>query len=323
MKIIAFVLLLALLFACNENRLESPYAELKMINLSQKFSNKKLQISGMDWYGDSLFFLNQIPSEFNNRIYFATRKEIQASINGQDSLFLNEFNFQQDGVADQIGKTAEYEGIAFKGDSLYLLIEAEKPMRSFIIQGLKDSSSLTLFPQTLTEIPIQKGLHEIACEALLINENRIYVFYEAYGVNVNNDPEVFCYDLSLNRMQSLAFENIEYRITDATRIQADHSFWILNHFWPGEMELLKPAMELLFPSTFDNNKEGVNRLIQLELKEDRIRIKNDHPLMLPPRHWNWEALTLFDANTFLIVNDEFSAPPNRTGLGYIKIVHHE
>ena len=323
MKIIIFVLLLALLFACTENHHASRKAELKMINLSQKFSNKKLEISGMDWYGDSLFFLNQIPSKFNNSIYFTTRQEIQASISNQDSLFFNTFLFSQEGVAEKIGKIPDYEAIAFNGDSVYLLIEVENPMRSFIIQGVIDSIGLALLPESLTEIPIQKGLYEIACEALFIKGDRIYVFYEANGANINNNPKVFCFDLSLNRMESLAFENIEYRITDATRIQADNSIWVINHFWTGEMDLLKPAEERLVPSTFENNKDGVNRLIQLELKGDRIIIKDDHPLMLPPKFWNWEALTLFDKNTFLIVNDEYSAPPNRTGLGYIKISHNE
>ena len=122
------------------------------------------------------------------------------------------FSFNQDGIEEKINGVADYEAITFKGDSAYLLIEVENPMRSFIIQGLVNRKDITLFSETLTAINLKHDYYEIACEALIISDNKIYVFYEANGANINSNPQVFCFDLSLNKLDAVGFENIEYRI---------------------------------------------------------------------------------------------------------------
>jgi len=282
-----------------------------------------MEVSGLEWYGDTLFFLDQIPSAHDNKIFFSTRNEINNAIAWDDSLLLHDFGFIQEGITGKIGKIADYEGIAFHGDSLYLLIEVEEPMRSFIVKGRINKNAIIVDENTLTGIPLRHNIPEIACETLLIYNNKVLVFYEANGANIESNPAVFCFDLNLKRLESLDFENVEYRITDATEILKDNSFWVLNRLWPGEMQLLKPAREKLIPSTYDSNADGVNRLIQMEIVGNKIRVKNDHPLMLPPKDWNWEGLAAFDETSFLIINDEFSAKPYRTELRYIKMLLNE
>ena len=196
-------------------------------------------------------------------------------------------------------------------------------MRSYIIQGLINKNGITVHKETIKQIPLKHDLSEIACEALIIKQDKIYVFYEANGVNIEKKPQVFCFDLNLAALPAMAFENIEYRITDATQLLKDNSFWVINHLWSGETKLMNPAEEKLIPSTYNSNQDGVNRLIKLQFSGDRIKIKDDHPVMLMDGIWNWEGLAVLDSVTFLIVNDEFGPAPYRTGLGIIKIVTNE
>jgi len=319
MRMIIVVTLLSILWGCKESKIMNNQVKLEMINLAKQFTDRHLEFSGLDWYGDSLFFLTQIPSKYDNHIFFSTRQEIHDALHKSDSLYLHPINFKQEGVADKIGKIPDYEAIAFKGDSVYLLIEAENPMSSFIVQGMIDNDGITIQKETVKQIPLKNDLSEIACEALIIKQDKIYVFYEANGANILNNPQVFCFDLSLNSQPPVSFENLEYRITDATQLLNDNSFWIINHLWSGEIKLLNPAEEKLIPSTYNSNKDGINRLIKLQFDGDRVKISNRHPLMLENGLWNWEGLAVLDSMSFLIVNDEFCPEPYRTGLGIITL----
>lgn len=320
-----FLMTLSLFLFCNqEPTLNYKPVDMKIIELSGKYGNENTQISGMDWYDDTLFILPQIPSEQNNTIFFVSRSEILEKINGNnEALVLHDYNFVDDGIKEKIKDIPDYEGIAFKSDSVYMLIELEHPMRSYIVMGRISANGIILQPEGLTEIHIIQNLPEMACEALTIFHKKILVFYEANGANIQAHPKVFCFDLSLKQIDPVELENIEYRITDATNVNADSTFWVVNNFWPGEYDLLKPATENLIPSTTDSNKRGVKRLFNLKLSADSIRIINNRPIMLPPQDWNWEGLVKFDKNSFLIVNDSHSTPPLRTAIGYIRISSNE
>ena len=306
-------------FCCAEEKDMKSYrtAEITSINLGEKFSNKDLQISGLDWHGNDLILLPQFPADFNFKIFSVSKQDILHYLEGdQKALPVSEISFKENGLRDNILEP-EYEAIAFNGDRAYLLTEKENPMESYIVRAAISDGSLNIENNKYSKIPIPFDIFEMGCEALFIAEDTIYVFYEANGVNIFSQPVVFRFDLELNPLSPVSLPNIEFRVTDATQIDTDNSFWIINNFWEGEESKLQPAQDAFIPDVFNNRDHGVKRLIQLKLNAGSISFAGMHPIMLRPENWNWEGLVKLDNKGFLIINDEFSPEPMKTSLGFI------
>ena len=53
-------------------------------------------------------------------------------------------------------------------------------------------------------------------------------------------------DQNISRIRAV---NIEYRITDATKVDENNKFWSINYFWPGDKKALEPSRDLIFENT--------------------------------------------------------------------------
>ena len=105
--------------------------------------------------------------------------------------------------------------------------------------------------------------------------------------------------------------NIEYRITDATKVDENNKFWSINYFWPGDKKALEPSKDLIFENTpkGDSHQSSniVERLIEFEIKNKRIILTKSEPIQLvlnedSPR--NWESIVRFGNKGFLIATDK-------------------
>ena len=131
---------------------------------------------------------------------------------------------------------------------------------------------------------------------------------------------VYCFDLDLNRLKPIDIPSIEFRITDATKADANNRFWVINNFWEGEEKKLSPAQDNFIPNIFSKRENGIKRLLHLELRDGEIKITDKKTLMLAYEGWNWEGLVLLDDLGFLIINDEYSPMPERTNLAFIPLL---
>ena len=105
--------------------------------------------------------------------------------------------------------------------------------------------------------------------------------------------------------------NIEYRITDATRIDQNGRFWAINYFWPGDKKRLKPAADPIAETSgkgkTHQSSDVVERLIEFEIKDEIINFSDHEPIQLEldkdaPR--NWEGIVRIDDKGFLIATDK-------------------
>ena len=81
-------------------------------------------------------------------------------------------------------------------------------------------------------------------ESIINHDKRLLLLYEANGSNLREDPYQLSFsltDLSLTKIKS---PNIEYRITDATKVE-NNKFWAINYYWPGDKKDLKPGLDRL------------------------------------------------------------------------------
>lgn len=295
-----------------------------IIPLAGDLVTPKAELSGLAWYGDLLIFLPQFPRRLDNQLYFLPRQEIlrflhQGSagplvpqplplINGESATLLAGF----DG----------FEAIAFQGDQAFLTVEAypNKTMLSYLLTGqmAPDLSGLTLDLQTFQEIQPQTKLINSGDEAILLADDQVLTFYELNGFILNDQPMAHRFtQADLQPLGTLPFPTIEYRITDATPLDAANRFWAINYFFTGDKHIrdldLGPdplAVQYGIGVTHQTSK-AVERLVEFQYTPEGITRIDQPPIqlqLLDGLARNWEGIVRLEEGElsgFLLVTDRF------------------
>ncbi|NOZ72901.1 MAG: hypothetical protein GXP38_13485, partial [Chloroflexi bacterium] len=280
--------------------------EVTVIPLNGPLSERRAEISSLAWYGDNLILMPQYPSFStlggDSFLYTLPKADILAWLDGNRSEPLSPAPIPliAPGLLRQIAGYEGFEALAFADDTVYLTIEARGggSMVGYLIKGeiAPDLSRITLDTAVLTPIPSQSGIANKAEEAMFVAGDSIVTLHEVNGATVNSQPlaHVFAPDLSLAR--TIPFPNIEYRITDATAMDTEGRFWVINYFYPGDRELRTsqdPLARRYGQGPTHASHEGVERLLALNWHEDGISLADIPPLqlqLLPEELRNWEGL---------------------------------
>lgn len=279
------------------------------------------EYSGLAWYGDWLILLPQYPGRFDGgsdgALLALARADVLAYLDGTSTAPLapRAVPFSAPGLAADVAGFEGYEAIAFDGERAYLTIEASPPggMRGYLVAGdfAPDLSGLSLDPETLVEIPMPAQSGNKSYESLLLAGGQVLALYEANGLALSPEPAAVAFDLSLAPAGSVPFPRVEYRVTDATALDAGGRFWAINYFFPGEPEL-KPAVDPLAQQygqgPTHTQYEYVERLIELEYTDSGIHLVDRPPIQLAliaDEARNWEGIVRLDSRGFLIVTDKF------------------
>ncbi len=283
----------------------------------------------MAWYGEWLILLPQYPT-FNHRggdglIYALPRADILAFLDGQKEGPLTpvEIAFIAPGLSRAIAGYEGFEAIAFDGDRAYLTIEASpiSGMTGHLVAAkmAPDMSTLTIDVGQITAVASASGLPNKSDEALLVAGDHILTLHEANGAGVNDAPVAQRFHPNLEPASSLPFPTVEYRITDATALDRDGRFWAINYYYPGEPELhsLQDSIANQYGrGATHTERDGVERVLEFELTEDRISLVDQPPIpleLLPDELRNWEGIARLDDRGFLLVTDKFP----QTILGFV------
>ncbi len=276
----------------------------------------------MAWYGDNLILLPQYPSRFGDRedgaVFTLAKADLLDFLDGKapQKLQPREIPFIAPGLAEQIRGFEGYEALAFSGDRVFMAIES-KPgidMLGYLVTGsiAPDLSELRLDTTHLAEITPQAHLDNMAYETLLVSEGQVTAIYEANGRNVNSAPEARQFGFDLQSEAAIPFPNIEYRITDATALDASGRFWAINYFFPGDT-LLDPAADPLFEKYPEGPTHAryttVERLVQFQFNGTEISLATAPPIQLQlvddDHSRNWEAIAGLDERGFLLATDKY------------------
>tara|TARA_Y100000813_G_C23860055_1_gene210687 strand:- start:51 stop:527 length:477 start_codon:yes stop_codon:yes gene_type:complete len=143
-------------------------------------------------------------------------------------------------------------------------------------------------------------------ESILIYNDIALFLYEANGKNLQKD--VFQKVLSLKdfSITNIKFPNIEYRITDATKIDANNKFWAINYYWPGDKKQLNPAKDYL--NTLPKSSNKIERLVEFEIKDNEVVFSGSKPIEFSlddENSRNWEGLVRLENQGFLIATDKY------------------
>ncbi|HLE50650.1 MAG TPA: hypothetical protein VI755_01215 [Anaerolineales bacterium] len=281
----------------------------------------------MAWYGEYLILLPQFPSRFaqpgsDGSIYALPKAEIIAFLDGRHTTPLNPIAipFLAPGLADLIYGFEGFEAIAFSGERAYFTIEAHSgaPMVAFLTTARisPDLSRMTLDTSTLVVLSPQTLLPNFSDETMFVSEEKAITIYEANGKSINANPVAHRFDPATFSLETIPFPNLEYRITDATDIDAAGRFWVINTFTPKDSWLATdtdPIAEKFGGKTSGEEtslvKSGtVERLVELQYTQTGITLAGSPPIQLKLIEGeflrNWEALARLDERGFLLMTDK-------------------
>jgi hypothetical protein len=166
--------------------------------------------------------------------------------------------------------------------------------------------------QDLIELPMPTQVKNMTYESALIYKNDAILFYEANGKNIRKSAWQHQFSLKEKTTTKIAFPNIEYRITDVTKLDEQNRFWAINYLWPGDKKRLTPSEDQIAinykKGKTHQQSEAIERLVAFEIKNGEIHLAN-----LPPVQFeldedgsrNWEGIVRLDKKGFLIATDKF------------------
>lgn len=279
-------------------------------------TKKKAEISGMAWMGDTLVLLPQYPEKNGDQrvvLYTIPKQSILDYLDGKfttpispGTIDLIMPNFKET-IVDYEG----FESIVFRERNVYLTIESGKGghMTGFLVSGKVsvDNKEINLDPSILVTIPPPIQLDNRSFEALIINNNKIFTFFEANGIDVNPEPVAYVFDLNLNPLGTVPFPHLEYRVTDAST-ENDGSVWVINQASSNDVDIFPENNPLATKSAQDNtgSSDYVEQIVKLHLGDKGFELANTPPIQikLDSSHRNWEGLVLIENRGFLIVTDK-------------------
>ena len=328
---LGFILIFLSTYVLNATENDIAEVEPVEIRLNKDIAFPKVEFSGMDWHANKLILLPQypdrFPSKYNGCLFSISKSAITNYIQAKETnpIIHTKIELDSKDIENQIDGFQGYEAIVFNDNNVYLSVEAEisGQMFAYIIKGEIDSNAnkITLQPKSLKEIPTPVSLENMAFETLLIVNDRVIAIYEANGKNVNLHPTAVSFSLELQTIDLLTFPNIEYRITDATRIDNNNFFWGINYLYEGDKDLLNPAIDNISEKhgkgLSHSQNQAVERIVKFNLNKNKIVVENEAPvqikLSVDGYSRNWEGIVKYDSLGFLVITDKFP----RTILAYI------
>jgi hypothetical protein len=307
-------------------------APVTVLPLAGPLSNPLAEVSGLAWYGDHLLLLPQYPDfggyegPGDGRLFALSRAEVLAALDGTRTAPLEPtpIPFHAPGVRETIDGFEGYEALSVVGERVFLTIEAEtdSTIGGQLVTGTlaPDLSALTV----ATDGPHpfvhgQSRVENMAEEALVVVQDRVFSIHEANGAAVNPEPVAHAFDLGLAARGTVSFPTIEYRITDATDVDRAGRFWVINYFFPGDASLHTaddPIAERHGRGATHARGAGVERLLELRFDGTAFTATDTPPVqleLLSDQNRNCEGLARLDHRGFLLVTDQFPG----TILGFV------
>ncbi len=303
------------------------------IPLSGPIADRAAEISGLTWHGDDLLLLPQYPGRFAvasdsvnvageaadvGALFALSKADLLAFLDGPrgGTLRPRPIRFEAPGVVDRVAGFDGYEAIVFYGDRVFVLIEStgDEAMRGYLASGaVQSDGTVRLDAATVTPLPAQTYLRNISYETLLAAPDGVIAMEEANGSVVNPHPEAYHFDAASGLRDSLAVPAIEYRLTDATELDAAGRFWAVNYFYPGDGALLRPGPDALRTKfgigATHQRAATVERLVEMQLVDRRIVLTARAPIqleLLDAAHArNWEGIARLDDRGFLLATDTY------------------
>ena len=289
--------------------------DVEEIYLEGLITDKKQEISGMDWYNDRLFLL---PENLGGFLFTISKIEILSALGKKEKkpITPKQTRFLTPDFSKTIPGFDGFEAISFINNEVFISIEAEENgiMYGYVAWGEINPRTLEIQikDENIKKLNTPIQIENMSFESLLFHNENLIMIYEANGLNLQKKIKQTIFSTKRNTISYIDFENIEYRITDVTKIDQHNKFWGINYFWPGDEKLLMPSKDFILNRFIEgkshSQSKAVERLIEFEIKDNKIILSNINPIQLvldSDNSRNWEAIARLDDKGFLIATDKY------------------
>lgn len=293
--------------------------ELQLIG---PLASPSAEVSGLAWYGDTLVLLPQYPDQMpcphEACLFSLPRDAIERAIDAPSATELSPMpvELRLSGAVDVDGFEG-FEAVAFVGQRVFLLAESETASAScghlFIGEVEGDLERIHVDAHGSTLVP-PTHLPNLAYEALVpLGDDIVLVLLEVNAAP--NEPVALMVQLDPDGRQTVSeveMPALEYRLTDATAVDDEGRFHVLNVYWP-DSQLRLAEQPLIPPRARDGRNElgVIERTLELVWSGPRVQLMPTTPIQISSIQEgaattrNWEGLARFGARGFLLVTDEY------------------
>jgi hypothetical protein len=275
------------------------------IRLTRPAASGDSEFSGLAWYGETLVLLPQFPDGF---LYTLDKATILATIGTSNTIEPTTIPFRVNGELDIEGFQG-YEAIAFYENTVYLTIESASDgrMHSHLISGTVSETGIEIDVSTLVEIPQPVSVGNKADESIIMVDAQPMTLLE-WNSAANTNPVAHLFAPESATFTEIPFPSIPYRVTDATTIDEQGRFWVINYLSPVDGSRRDTGLleQLNYRGT--HRLYGhIERLLELQLVDDEIVLLDDVPLylQLADEARNWEGIVRLDDLGFLLITDSY------------------
>jgi hypothetical protein len=296
-----------------------PEFPAQAIPLSGALAAGDQAITGLSWYGDTLMILAE-----EGRVYALPKSTIAAYLDGnlRGPLYVPSIYFDTGGVEGLVPRFEGFEGIAFAGDEVSVIVHGEVwevPWQmTWLVHGsiAPDLSRITLDPATMTRIQPQSPVPNYTGESVFTVGESVVTVHEIDDPTAVYQPVAHVFPAE-GEATTIPFPPVGYRITDVTQPDANGLFWALNTDQPA----IDPGPRLaddLF-GTFGmglthSQSEGVERLVALRYSEAGIELAGEMiQLQMAGAPRQWKGLAWLDGRGWLLG----AGGPDGARLGFV------
>lgn len=303
------------------------------IQLAAPLNQDQAELSGLTWCGDKLILLPQYPRRISNdqQSYFyyldkadiiraledSTRKPLQAK-----PILVNEKELRK-----AVSIFDGFEAVECRDNKVWLAIEAVTFLgeyQSFVVPAevnFATPATLTIDQSRLTHLPSLSKMRNMGDEAIVMSGDDIIAIHEVNDVRIIENAKARRVTRKGSSITDIPFPYLPFRVTDATKLDDNNRFWAINYKYSGD-KFSRNAHDLLSKQygkgASHQQYYNVERLLEFELKNNRITLTNTPPIQLKMTQdegRNWEGIVRLDDLGFLLVTDKHP----RTILGFVPL----
>ena len=297
---------------------------VQTISLSFPLNEADIEISGLTWCGDTLIVLPQYPERFaeSKESYFYTiqKNEILPFINSktQDTkLRAKKLLVHENGIRDRMSFFEGFEAIACEGNVIWLSIEAQNLFgthQGYIVPAELDlagsTPNVSIRTDQIRYIKSQSGIHNKGEEAIVLYGDHLVSLHEVYDERAVALPKANLVNRESGEQSEIDMTHLPYRLTDATSVDDNDRFWVVNYQYSGD-RFARGARDSLTEIYGEGASHkmfyNTERLVEYQFSKGKIERTDQAPiqlLMTSKEGRNWEGIVRLDDLGFLIATDK-------------------
>ena len=227
-----------------------------------------------------------------------------------------------------------FEAIACDEDTVWLSIEAQNLFgthQAYIVPAELDlhssSPNISIRTDQIRYIKSQSGIENKGEEALIVYRDHLVSLHEVSDKRIVPFPKANLIDLVSGEQSSISIPHLPYRLTDATKVDSEGRFWVINYQYSGDKfarEAVDPLATQFGEGESHQRFYNTERLVEYRFEDGQIKRTNKAPIqlkMMKPEGRNWEGIARLDNLGFLIATDKH--PETLFGFIPIDLKHNE